>query len=152
MRGNAHISDVDMVPKPTDTHQDVVWFDVSMDYTFRMDVAEPVNELVGNHQHCLKRKFAPAKFEEVFQAWAKEIEDHNFVAAFIAVPVDMWNASPAGKSLVDIDFTVKPRKIRGLIFELDCNFFTRVVIQSFGILSQSHESAYVLICLTNIPR
>lgn len=61
--GHVHISDVAMVPRPADTHQDVVWFDVSMGYRFRMNVAEPVNELVGNHQHCLRRKFAPAKFE-----------------------------------------------------------------------------------------
>ena len=48
-----------------------------MNYMFRMDAVEAVNELVGNHQHCLERESAPAKAEEIFQTCAEEIKDHK---------------------------------------------------------------------------
>lgn len=78
-----------MVPTPADTHQDIVRFDVSMNYLFRMDVPETVNELVGNHQYCLEREFAPAKVQGIFQTWAEEIKNCKNISILFAVPVDV---------------------------------------------------------------
>ena len=109
-----------------------------------MNIAEAVNELVGNHQYCLEREFAAAKVEEIFQTWAEEIKNHNIVVVLFAVPVDAWNASPAGESLVEIDLIFECRKFHRVVFKLDCYFFAGVIIQSFGITGQFHRLAYVL--------
>ena len=87
------------LPTPADTHQDVVWLDVSMNYLFRMNEAEAVNELAGNHQYCLEREFAPAKVKEVFQTWAEEIKTHKIKVVFSAVPRTRGMPAPSARDL-----------------------------------------------------
>ena len=102
-----------------------------------MDVLEAANELIGKHQHYLEGESALAKAEEVFQTWAEEIKDHRFVTALFSIPVDSWDASLAGESLVDLDFVLQRVIFPGVVFKLNCYFFTRIIIQSFDRRCQS---------------
>ena len=57
-------------------------------------------ELIDEQEHCLERKFAIAKIEEVFKGRAKEIDNHRIVVAFGTEPPDERDADAASKRLV----------------------------------------------------
>lgn len=96
-----------------------------------MDVLEAANELVGEHQHCLERESAPAKAKEVLQTWAEEIKDHCSVFALFSVPVDSWNTSSTGESLIDLNFALYHMKLHGVVTKFNCYCVTCIIIQSF---------------------
>ena len=148
--GNAHIGNVDLVPTPADTHHDVVWLDVSMNEALGMEVLEAAKELVGEHQDCLEGESVPAKAEEVVQSGAEEIKDHRSVFVLCSVPLDSWDASPTGESFVDVDFALEQMKFHGVMFKLNCHFFARILIQSFGNnrnVSLEGQNMHVRMCL-----
>ena len=67
--GQAVIDDVHVVLPLANTNQVVVWFDISMKETTRVNVFDPLNQLVGQHEHRVQRKLAMAVIEQVFETW-----------------------------------------------------------------------------------
>lgn len=50
------------------------------------------HHLICEEQHGFDREFAVAKVEEIFQAGAQQLHDHDIVVALHAKPLDLWNA------------------------------------------------------------
>mmetsp|Transcript_11127 Transcript_11127/g.37813 ORF Transcript_11127/g.37813 Transcript_11127/m.37813 type:complete len:82 (+) Transcript_11127:2595-2840(+) len=71
-------------------HEEVVWFDVSMQKAFGMHILYSTQHLVGKHQNGLQVKSAVAEIEEVFQRWAEKIDHHHIVVSFNPIPKDFW--------------------------------------------------------------
>jgi hypothetical protein len=64
------IDDIDLVSTFTDTHQEVVGLDISVDEVSGVNVFYPRDKLVGEEEDGLEREFAVAEVEEIFERWA----------------------------------------------------------------------------------
>ena len=51
--GQSEVDEEEFVAVPADPHQKVVGLDVPMDEVLVVDVLDPTNHLIGEHQHCL---------------------------------------------------------------------------------------------------
>lgn len=106
--GKAEIDDINLVASLTDTHKEVVRFDITMNEGLGVDVFDTGDELIGQKEDGLEGKLSVAEVEKVFQAGTKQIEHHGVVVTFCAKPTDKRNADTTGEGLVHT----------GLIFEL----------------------------------
>jgi len=59
----AHVNNVESITFLTQTHQEVVGLDISMDEQLFMHVLEPFDELVGQLNRGSKREFVAAELE-----------------------------------------------------------------------------------------
>ena len=69
----AEIDEEQLVAVSADTHEEVVWFDVSVDEVLVVDVLDSADHLVCQHQDCLHGEAARAKVEEVFKRRSKKV-------------------------------------------------------------------------------
>ena len=104
-RGEAQICHINLIPTPPDTHQEVLWLDVSMNDVLGMNILKTANELIGEHQHSFKRELATAEVEEVFQAWSQQIKHQGLEIALCLISVNSWNTGTARKRSIDVGFT-----------------------------------------------
>ena len=74
---------VTMAPNP---HQEVVWFDVPMDEILVVDVLDPPNHLVSQHEDGLHGEPPGAEIEEVLKAGAEQVHDQHIVVALLSIP------------------------------------------------------------------
>jgi len=51
----------------SNAHVEVIWFDISMNEAFGMDVLNPSNHLISKHQNSLDSESLRAKVEQIFQ-------------------------------------------------------------------------------------
>ena len=60
-----------------------------------MQAFKSVNELVKDHESCLEREFASAVVQQVSDAWAADLLDHEFDlhALTESLPKVLWNSS-----------------------------------------------------------
>lgn len=68
--GQTEIDDVDLVASLSNTHEEVVWFDVSVDEVSRVNVLDSGDELIGEQKDGLERELSVAEVEQVFERWA----------------------------------------------------------------------------------
>lgn len=47
----AKVNDVDVVLTAPESHQKIVWFDIPMEIEPAVNVLDPLNHLIGQHQH-----------------------------------------------------------------------------------------------------
>ena len=67
--GQAVIDDVHVVLPLANADQVVVRLDISMKETTRVNVLDPLNQLVGQHEHRVQRKLAMTVVEQIFKTW-----------------------------------------------------------------------------------
>lgn len=123
--GQTEIDHVDLVAALTDTHEEVVGLDVTVDERLGVDVLDAGNQLVGQEQDRLQRELAVAEVEEILQGGAEEVQDHGIVVALGAEPPHEGNADTTGKGLVDAGLIFQLGVLGLDAFELDGNFFAR---------------------------
>jgi hypothetical protein len=70
--GQARIDNVDLVATLSNTHEEVVRLDITVNEGLGMDVLDTGNELVGQEQDGLQRELAVAEVEQVLQARTEE--------------------------------------------------------------------------------
>ena len=116
---------IDLVAAFTNTHQEVVWFDITMDEGFGVDVLDARDKLVGKKQDSLQGEFAVAEIEEIFQTRTQKIEHHCVIVTFGTKPANEGNANTACQGLVDTSFILELRVLGFDAFELDGNFLAR---------------------------
>ena len=114
---------------PTDSHQEVVGLDVAVDEPLAVHELDPVDHLVGQHQHCLHGELLRAEEEQVLEAGAQEIHHHHVVLDPIQLlhpkPVDFWDSLPTPKNLVDPPLVGQLRVPTLEPLQLDCHFSFR---------------------------
>lgn len=133
VRGKAQVRQVYLISRSANAHQEIFWFNVSMNNLLGMDVFKAANKLICEQQHGFEGKPAPAKVEKVFQTWPEEIKDHRVVLALKSIPVNTGNANTSD-GLVYLSFLSQQRRIGRDVFELDGDFFTSLDIDSFPCL------------------
>lgn len=65
--GETKVDDIDLVAALTDTHEEVVGFDITVDEGLGMDVLDARDELVGEEEDGLERELAVAEVEEILE-------------------------------------------------------------------------------------
>jgi hypothetical protein len=119
----AEIDDVYLITALSNTHQEVVRFDVTMDKVARVDILDPRDELISEEQNGLEGELAVAEVEEIFETGAKQVEDHGIVITLGSKPPNEGHTDATGESFVDLGFVLE-LGVFGLDgFELDGNFF-----------------------------
>lgn len=83
--GQPEVDQEELVAVPSDAHEEVVGFDVSMDERFAVDELDAADHLVGEHQHRLDREPAVAEVEEVLQGGPEQVHDQHIVLLFLAI-------------------------------------------------------------------
>jgi len=91
------IDNVDLIATLSNSHQEVVWLDVTVDEGLGMDVLDAGDELVGKEQDGLEGELSVAEVEEILQTGTKEIEDHGVVVTFGSKPTNKGNADASSK-------------------------------------------------------
>lgn len=64
--GQPKINDIDLISTFSDTHEEVVWLNVSMNEGFGVDVFDARNELIRQQKYRFQGEFTVAKVEEIF--------------------------------------------------------------------------------------
>lgn len=118
------IDDVDLVSTLTDTHQEVVGLDITMNEGLGVDVFDAGDELVGEKKNGLQGELAVAEVEKVLQTGTKEIDDHSIVVTFGTEPADEGNTDTTGERLVDTGFVFELRVLGLDVLKLDGDFLT----------------------------
>ena len=87
--GQTEVDHKQLVTMAPDPHQEVVWFDVPMDEILVVDVLDPPNHLVCQHEDGLHGKSPRAEVEEIFEARAKQVHHQHIVVALYTKPPNM---------------------------------------------------------------
>lgn len=95
--GQSVINEEKFVTVPADSHEEVIWFNVSVNEVLVMDEFNAANHLVGQHEHRFHGESSGAKVEQVLERWAKQIHNQDVVVTFRAVPANVRDADPAWK-------------------------------------------------------
>ena len=101
------IDNVDLFVTLSDSHEEVVGLDVTMDEGLGVDVLDTRDGLVGQGQDGLQRELAVAGLEQVLQAGSEEIETHDVVFTPGSEPVCAGDSDTAGQRLVDTGLIIE---------------------------------------------
>lgn len=121
----AKVDDVDLRAASTNTHQEIVGFNIPVDEAAGVDVFDSANELVCQKQDSLVGKLTVAVVEKVLKRRAQEVDHHGVVVAFSSVPSNKRNAYTAAQGLVNFGFVFQLWVLSFDVFQLDGDLFTR---------------------------
>lgn len=122
--GQTKVNNIDLVSTLADAHEKVVGLDVTVDEGLGVDVLDAGDELVGQKEDGLQRKFAVAEVEEILERRAEEIEDHGVIVTLSAEPADEGDTDTTGERLVNAGFIFELRVLGLDTFKLDGNLLT----------------------------
>ncbi|KAI0563609.1 casein kinase I [Gracilaria domingensis] len=134
--GEAKVDDVDDVGLLSEAHQKVVGLDVAVQKGSRVDVLDPLDHLVGEHEHGLEGEATVAKVEKVLERGTEQIDGHDIVLALDAVPADARNADDGLTVGGDVEVAVDLALVDKLwvlclaALELDGNLFVGVHVDA----------------------
>jgi len=91
------------------THQEIVWLDVTMNEILVVDVFNSSNHLIRQHEDSLHCESSRAKVEQILETGSEEIHDEDVVVPLLAVPPDVGDAHAALEDLVQLALVQKLR-------------------------------------------
>ena len=136
----AEVNDMDIVLAAADADQVVVRLDVAVQEPARVDVFDPLDELVGKHEHSVEGELAVAVVEEVLEAGAQQVHDERRVVTFLAHPENLRCTQAILQQLVELGLVQDLRVLRLDLLHLDGNLLLRVLIHAQKHLSKSSAS------------
>ena len=80
----------ELVAVSPNPHQEVVGLDVAVDEVLVVDILDPPDHLVGQHEDGLHGEPPGAEVEEVLKAWAKEVHNKHIVVPLLSIPPYVW--------------------------------------------------------------
>ena len=95
--GQTKVYQEELVAVSPDPHQEVVGLDVPVDEVLVVDILDPPDHLVGQHEDGLHGEPPGAEVEEVLQAWPEKVHDEHIVVALLPVPAYVWYANSSLK-------------------------------------------------------
>lgn len=119
--GQTKVDNVDLVATLTNTHEEVVGLDITVNERLGVDVLDAGNQLISEKQHGLEGEFAVAEVEEILQTGSEEVKDHGVVVALGTEPTDKGNTDTTGQGLVDSGLILKLGVLGLDALELDGN-------------------------------
>ena len=123
--GKTEINHVDLVSSLSDTHEEVVGLDITVDERLGVNVLDTRDQLVGQEQDRLEGELSVAEVEQILQARAEEIENHGIVVALGAEPTDEGDTDTAGEGFVNPSLIFELRVLRLHALEFDGDLLTR---------------------------
>ena len=108
MYAHAKVDHVNHIAAPSQAHQEVVWFDVSMNNLLEMKMLDTTDELIGKHQHGFQRERAAAESQKIFQARPKQFQHHVAIIPIFVIREHAWKAYTTGEFLTSHDFIFEP--------------------------------------------
>uniref|UniRef100_A0A182IYJ2 Uncharacterized protein n=1 Tax=Anopheles atroparvus TaxID=41427 RepID=A0A182IYJ2_ANOAO len=91
-----------LVAVAPDAHEEVIRLDVAVDEVLHVQILQPADHLVDEHQHGLDREVPAAKVEEVLQRRSEQVHHQHVVAALLAEVANVRDADAAGQHLVQL--------------------------------------------------
>ena len=123
--GQSEVDDIDLVSTLSDTHQEVVGLDITVNEGFGMDVLDPGDKLVSQEEDCLQREFAVAEVKQILQARSKQIQHHGIVVTLGTKPTDEGDSDASSEGFVDACLIFELRMFGLDTFEFDGNLLAR---------------------------
>lgn len=105
--GQPKINYIDLVSTFSNTHEEVVWLDVSMNEGFGVDIFNARDELIRQQKYRFQGEFAVAKVEKILQAGSEKIKNHGVVITLSSKPTNKGNTDTSSKRLVHAGFILK---------------------------------------------
>lgn len=121
--GETKVNDVDLVSSLSDSHEEIVWLDISVNEVARVDVLDARDHLVCQEKDRLERELSVAEVEEILEGGSQKVDDHCIVVALLSIPPYKGNADASSESLVDLCFILELRVLGFDALELDGDFF-----------------------------
>ena len=84
-----HINDMHDIRFVSETHQEIVWFDVSMYKTLTVHVLKTFDELNSQHQSSLEGEFVATKLEQICETRAHQLHCHEVGIVLLAITIDL---------------------------------------------------------------
>jgi hypothetical protein len=100
--GQSKVDQEEFVAVTPNTHQEVVWLDVTMNEILIVDVFNSPDHLIRKHEDSLHCESPGAKVEEVLEAWSEEVHDEDVVVPLLAIPPNVGDAHAALEDLVEL--------------------------------------------------
>lgn len=122
--GQTEVDNINLVTTLTNTHEEIIRLDITMNEGFGMNVLDAGNKLIGKEKDSLQRELAVAEVEEIFQTGSEKIENHGIVITFGTEPANERDANTTSKGLVDTSLIFELRMLSLDRFKLDSNLFT----------------------------
>src|SRR3954468_17904155 len=72
--GQTEVNDIDLVTTFANTHQEVVWLDITVDERLSVNVLDTGDELIGEKKDGLQRELAVAEIEKILQTGSEKVE------------------------------------------------------------------------------
>lgn len=123
--GQTEINYIDLVATLTNTHEEVVRLDITMNEGLGVNVLDAGDELIGQEQDGLQGELAVAEVEEILQARTEKIENHGIVITFGTEPANERDTNTTREGFVDTSLILELRMLSLDRLKLDGNFFTR---------------------------
>lgn len=86
------INEIHLVLVLLNPDHEVIRLHIPVQEVSRVHVLQALDHLICQHQHRLHGELALAEIEEVLEAGAEEVHDHDIVVALGEVVVDLWEA------------------------------------------------------------
>jgi len=123
--GQTEVNDIDLVTTLANTHQEVVWLDITVDKRLGVNVLDTGDELIGEKKDGLQRELAVAEVEKILQTGSEKVENHSIVVTLGTEPADEGDTDTTSEGLVDTSLIFKLRVLGLDTLELDSNLFAR---------------------------
>ena len=79
-----------------ETNEEIIGLNVAMDEGLGMDVFQPPEKLVGEHEHRLELESPAAVIEQILQRRTQQIQYHHIVVTFNSVPTNVGDSDFCG--------------------------------------------------------
>ena len=120
--GQSEVDEEQLVTVTADSHEEVVWFNVSVDEVFVVDIPreqivllvsnpylentmillDSADHLICKHEDSLHGESSGAEVEEILQTGSEQIHDEDVVVPLLAVPPDVRDPPPALQDFVQL--------------------------------------------------
>jgi len=98
--GQSEVDEEQLVTVTADSHEEVVWFNVSVDEVFVVDILDSADHLICKHEDSLHGESSRAEVEEILETGPEKIHDEDIVVPLLAVPPDVGDAHPSLQDFV----------------------------------------------------
>jgi hypothetical protein len=123
--GQTEIDDIDLVATLTNTHEEVVGLDITVDEGLGVNVLNTGDELIGEEKNGLQGELAIAEVKEILQTGPEEIQNHGIVVALGTEPANEGDSDSTSQGLVDTSLIFELGVLSLDRLKLDGNLFAR---------------------------
>mmetsp|Transcript_111960 Transcript_111960/g.321700 ORF Transcript_111960/g.321700 Transcript_111960/m.321700 type:complete len:265 (+) Transcript_111960:809-1603(+) len=125
------VHDEDAVLSLAHTHQKIVWLDVTVEQTARVNELDTLEHLLGQHQHRLEGEQTAARCKAVVQRGALQLHDHDVVRALPPRKVYHRQVLALANTLVVACFRQEPPSLLSLRpLELRSHLLPRLLVEA----------------------